>query len=537
MLLQRLSVRTTLTITIVVMGLLGLALALVTGEVYRRQALDNQRVSLVNLVNLKSHELLNDLASSARALGLVIQQDGEFREAYGRRDRAPLEGLLDSQFHQYFVTAEVLQLQRFQVFDLDLALVAESSDGDPELARGVPVCPALVATMRARKGHDRLQPASEICVRDGRPYFAVMVPIGGLRPAGYLKIVADPSFNLATLESGLGMPVRITFPSGRIAHQSKWWPAQVDARDSLAAEYALKGAGGEHALAIAVVSDIRSLHERLARTRMLVALAAGSITLVMVALALLVARRSALRPLLAIQDQVRNVRNSISSLRDSIASGEIAEETGSPGDFRSLTSEMHTLHNALLTMALSDTLTGLPNRLHLKEQLDKLGSWSRANQTPFAILVMDLDRFKHVNDSCGHDVGDQLLQQAASRLAGCLRRSERVAPGKCPSAEHLECEFLARIGGDEFAAILPGAMDRHAAETVVRRMIAALERPFTVGNRQFQVGVSIGIARCPRDSSDPITLLQLADQAMYDAKQRQCGYAFFEDMAVQRKAV
>lgn len=71
-------------------------------------------------------------------------------------------------------------------------------------------------------------------------------------------------------------------------------------------------------------------------------------------------------------------------------------------------------------MVLSDTLTGLPNRLHPKERLDRMGSPGDAGATPFAILVMD--RFKHVNDSCGHDVGDQLLQQVASRLMGCLRR-------------------------------------------------------------------------------------------------------------------
>jgi GGDEF domain-containing protein len=188
-------------------------------------------------------------------------------------------------------------------------------------------------------------------------------------------------------------------------------------------------------------------------------------------------------------------------------------------------------------MALSDTLTGLPNRLHLRERLEKLASWSRASETPFAVLVMDLDHFKHVNDTCGHDVGDQLLQQAANRLAGCLRRSERGAAEKCSPTENLECEFLARTGGDEFAAILPGAMDRSAAETVARRMAAALDQPITIGNRKFEVAVSIGIARCPRDSSDPAMLLQLADRAMYDAKQRNCGYAFFEDIIVQRKAV
>lgn len=534
---QRLSVRSTLTATIVVMGLLGLVLALVTGEVYRRQALDNQRDSLVNLIGLKSRDLLEDLGANARALGLAMQQDREFRAAYDRRERLRLQQLLDNQFHQYFSTAEVLRLERFQVYDTDFTLVAESTEGESVLPAGQPVCPSLSAEMRGRRGHARLQPASTLCMSGGRAHAAIMVPIGGLRPTGYLQIVCDPQFNLAAMGSELGMPMRLATPSGQVTFTSKGWPISQNEGDALRGEYTLLTGSGEKALTVSLISDIRPLRERLATTRIVVMLVAGVLTFAMVIVALYVARRSAMRPLVAIQDQVRNVRNSISTLRETIASQELVEEPGSPDGFGSLTSEMRTLHSALQTMALSDTLTGLPNRLFLRERLDQLVSGNGVGQTPFAVLVMDLDRFKQVNDSCGHDVGDQLLQQAASRLAGSLRRSDRAAAEKCSPMEQLECDFLARIGGDEFAAILPCAVDRPAVDIVVRRLIAALQQPFAVGNHQFDVGVSIGIARCPQDSSDAASLLQFADRAMYDAKQRQCGYAFFEDLADQRKAV
>jgi diguanylate cyclase (GGDEF)-like protein len=538
MLLQRLSVRATLTGTIVVMGLLGLALALVTGEVYRRQALDNQRDSLVGLIGLKSRDLLQELDANARTLGLAMQHDTAFREAYDRRDRVRLQALLDNQFHQYFSTAEVLRLERFQVYDTDFTLVAESTEGEAALPAGQPVCPSLAVEMRGRQGHARLQPASTLCVQNGRAHTAIMVPIGGLRPAGYLQIVCDPQFNLAAMEAELGMPVRIALPSGQITFKSKGWPESGNARDQLRGDYTLLTQSGDKALTLSLVSDVRPLRERLATTRILVMLTAGLVTLAMAMVALYIARRSALRPLVAIQDQVRNVRNSISSLRDSIGStAGVVKKTRSRDEFTSLTSEMRTLHSALQTMALSDTLTGLPNRLYLRERLDQLASGDGADHPPFAVLVMDLDRFKQVNDAYGHDVGDQLLQQAASRLAGCLRLAAAATPGMDSPLEGRGYDFVARIGGDEFAAILPRTAERPAVEIVVQRMIAAFGRPFTIGDRHFDVGISIGVAQCPQDGADAATILQFADRAMYDAKQRRCGYAFFADLADRRKAV
>lgn len=156
-----------------------------------------------------------------------------------------------------------------------------------------------------------------------------------------------------------------------------------------------------------------------------------------------------------------------------------------------------------MQMAYHDSLTGLPNRRMFHEQLEHALAIARREQRSCAVVFLDLDRFKPVNDSFGHRAGDAVLRQVAERIAGCMRESDTVA----------------RIGGDEFAIMLPNAVDLADAERVVGKISAALSRPFEVRGSQFGLGVSAGIAFYPVDGGDGIRLLDVADDAMYRAKQ------------------
>ena len=118
------------------------------------------------------------------------------------------------------------------------------------------------------------------------------------------------------------------------------------------------------------------------------------------------------------------------------------------------------------------------------------------------LLLIDLDRFKEVNDTLGHDHGDRLLREVAERLRGALRRGDT----------------LARLGGDEFAVLLRGLPDRGAAVELALRLTGALERPFVVRGVTVQLGASVGVALCPDHGTDVTTLVQRADVAMYEAK-------------------
>ncbi len=163
--------------------------------------------------------------------------------------------------------------------------------------------------------------------------------------------------------------------------------------------------------------------------------------------------------------------------------------------------------------AMHDGLTDLPNRAMLLEHLDKSISQARDQGATVALLLMDLDRFKEVNDTFGHQFGDILLQQVAFRL------SNQVG----------ETDMAARIGGDEFAVVLPQPPDSTAVARLARNILSTLEQPFLIEGQALEVGASIGIAMYPSHGTDSRTLLRRADVAMYTAKQAQSGYSFHRE--------
>jgi len=155
--------------------------------------------------------------------------------------------------------------------------------------------------------------------------------------------------------------------------------------------------------------------------------------------------------------------------------------------------------------AMHDTLTGLPNRIALYERVGRVTSGVRTFGGLAGLLLIDLDRFKEVNDTLGHDHGDRLLQDVAERLRAALRRGDT----------------LARLGGDEFAVLLQDLPDRAASVELATRLLGALETPFVVRGVTVQLEASVGVALCPDHGLDVTTLVQRADVAMYEAKREQ----------------
>lgn len=173
--------------------------------------------------------------------------------------------------------------------------------------------------------------------------------------------------------------------------------------------------------------------------------------------------------------------------------------------------ELRQARDAAHYQALHDGLTGLPNRVLLGDRLEQAVLAADRDSVGLALLVLDLDRFKDVNDTLGHHTGDELLQQVAARLCGLVRASDTVA----------------RLGGDEFAIVLPTAGDTLIATRLARTIVQALDQPFTVDGRHVSVGASIGVAIYPEHGQDPKTLLRRADVAMYIAKRAGGGHAVY----------
>ncbi len=195
-------------------------------------------------------------------------------------------------------------------------------------------------------------------------------------------------------------------------------------------------------------------------------------------------------------------------------------------------------------LAYRDKLTALPNRAWFHEHLKRMISDGKRRGEHAAVLFLDLDRFKHVNDTLGHDAGDQLLAAFAERLRNCVRDSDGIAllrayPEEDGPAANKPPAAVARLGGDEFTIMLPHLSKCEDAAIVAERIIGSLADPFELGGEVTFVGTSIGIACFPKDGDMPEDLLKHADTAMYQAKHAgRSTYRFYDagiaEMALQR---
>jgi diguanylate cyclase len=239
------------------------------------------------------------------------------------------------------------------------------------------------------------------------------------------------------------------------------------------------------------------------------------------------------------REQAADRRQEAAELRDKVA--DRREETGKAATRQRANTETHLLEanqnlvvaavhsqtmveaaeHATLQMTFKaerDFLTGLPNRALLTDRLAQAIALAIRHRKRLAVLYVDLDNFKDINDSFGHSVGDQLLQSAARRLEQCIRHSDTVS----------------RQGGDEFVVLLSEVVSAEDAACVSRKLIRAMAEPHLIAGHELRVTLSIGISLFPDDAGDADTLLTNADTAMYQAKSvgRNCYKCFTPGMGV-----
>lgn len=186
----------------------------------------------------------------------------------------------------------------------------------------------------------------------------------------------------------------------------------------------------------------------------------------------------------------------------------------------------------LSTLANFDGLTGLPNRMQFRDLLTQAMARARRSGVLMALMFLDLDNFKVINDTLGHGVGDELLRQVAARLQACVRGPDQVLrrDGTAAAGPSPEGFTVSRLGGDEFTVIAENLTGADAAVVLARRILDAMTQPVQIEEHQLHVGTSIGIAMYPFEDTDLDRLVRQADSAMYRAKTMGKGtYAFYSD--------
>jgi GGDEF domain-containing protein len=516
--------------TILFMGAVGLVLALLTGSTYRQLTLNSQQQALQELVRLRSADLIKGVDIGSRNLGSHLLGQPDFIEAIQRHNLKKLKKLLQDSVRHPPLSAADLDVVNLAVYGRSFNHMAELI-GDVRKADVPLICVDQLNAARRRTGLDRMQVMSGLCKVGTQIYYSVLMPIGGYNLTGYLVVTTNPIHVLLPIRETLGLPVRIQSIDRQqeMYRDPEWETAQGILLEEPVIEYQLSAIGDQDGLLISVQQNAGSLTEQLVRTRVVVMLAAAVTTLVAMLIAFWLVRRTTIHPLQNLTRQLHRLQGNRSEIGRPVEVRGTREITELARGFNDMTAELNGMYDKLEDLAFTDALTRLPNRYQLNLRLEGFTKGNRRNQSRFSLFLMDLDRFKLVNDSLGHHIGDQLLQEVGLRLPNVLRDSDVVTRIDPASRAEFEHDMVARLGGDEFAVILPDAPSPEQAEIVARKIIQAFKKPFDIDSHRLNVGVSIGIVSYPADGEDMHTLMRKADVAMYFAKKNRLGFAHYDE--------
>ncbi|MDH3527180.1 MAG: bifunctional diguanylate cyclase/phosphodiesterase [Gammaproteobacteria bacterium] len=483
-----------LVISIILLGIIAAATTIVTTRVYRDLSFDFKREHTARLLELKVQDVVAGLEAGALRFGEQLIADGEFQAALDSPDSARMSAELEQQLRR----AALTDIVGLTVYNRDTGLLGSASRSSG--AAGV-ICPELVHRARADKRPSGR--AAGLCRSGDHTYQAVILPVAATAVSGHLQVVSDPVPALAAMEGTLALPVRLVSPTGDALHVSPGWNEAVSG-NAVVSAYTLAAGDGTALLRVEAAGSVEALLFRLGQTNKRLIVVVIAITLLAVAIALWFVRYSVFMPLRELSSQLSRGRL-VKGGQDAGAG------TGAAGNAPASFHALGELYETLQDMAIRDPLTGTYNRALLEDRLKQLIVEQRRAPSMTAILLVDLVRFKYVNDLLGHHTGDLLLKQVVGRMADVLRESDT----------------LARLGGDEFTVILPDT-DSEQALQVAEKIIQSMGADFEVEGHKLSASVSIGIALMPDHGEDVETLLRNADYAMYTAKKRQPGCAVFD---------
>jgi diguanylate cyclase (GGDEF)-like protein len=499
---RSLNLLTGLVIAIILLGTISVVTVVVNANTYLELAFDFQRQYMTQLMAAESNSILAEDAEQVRRMGLSIQKDERFRAAFDSGDTAILETALEAQFHRAPVTSNLVDAVGIYAYDTQFNLLGMSLRDGSGLDKPVIICPDLISKARIREGPRRLKPLYELCLHEGVPYHAAIVPVGGLDPSGYLQVVDNPINSLSHIDSRLKMPVQIRRSDGVLLYSTSGWSAGI-AGHNVQSGYELTTNNSRPALQIIASRNADALVTQITKTNRRMLVMVILVLLASLAMVLLLVNYSVFKPLQNLRDRLRREWG-----RASEDGGELGgSEIEGPITFHALGELYDTLHD----LAIRDPLTGTYNRALLEDRLRQVIAAHRRTPGHAAVLLLDMVRFKYVNDMLGHHTGDLLLKDVVSRIADVLRESDT----------------LARLGGDEFVIVLPDT-DTDQACQVANKILHSMKHQFEVREHKIFASVSIGIALMPEHGLDIDTLLRNADYAMYSAKALKQGYAVYD---------
>jgi diguanylate cyclase (GGDEF)-like protein len=493
----------------------GFVLINTVGVAAARKTVGDELVGGARIVDLLIEHDTQRLVQGAR----LLAADYAFRSAIATGDSDTIRSALANQGKR--IDADLMML-----VGLDQRVLADTLDAS---TGDTFAFPALLAT--AETSH---QATAMVLLRD-RVYELVLVPVLAPLPMAWVAVGVNVDDAMAgDLNRLTDLDVSFLSRKGNGA-----WRLQASTlleadratllRDLAANRFAATDDAGNALYGDASVTRVQSLPSRAGESviavlrqplssalepfrRLQRQLALISVLAVVVSIvASLMIARGIVRP---VRELARVARRIAAGNYSTVPAAQRPDEIGALANaFRTMQQGLIARESRIMDLAYRDTLTALPNRALYSERLDQALASGARMRTPVAVLLMDLDQFKDVNDSLGHPIGDMLLCEVAARLQSVVRGS---------------ADTVARLGGDEFAILLPGstAVD---AEYVAREIVQVFEAPMTLDGHLVDVRASIGMAAFPDHGSESATLLRRADIAMYAAKRKNLGIVVWDD--------
>lgn len=491
------------------MAALALLLAVITGRIYRDHALNSEQMALGAQLHGASQNVQQRLEREATLLAQVLRYRQGHSIATDRERREPLQVALEDVARFYDAVDPGLTLVELGIYDAQANPLAQFDSGSSDDASvRKQACGYIGARLQRLSRDASARRSAGYCLAGARAYYAVYVPIDDAATT-YLGVVTDAAVDFVTIEGALDTPIRVSTSVGTTIYESAGWQNGDSTAVNLFANERIETPSG--AILLEAAKDESDLSTRLNQTRYAVFFAAAAVTLLVVLVALAFVEKVAIAPLRSLVDQLRNMQRDESQLGKRVAVNGNSEIQELASSFNDMTARLERLYENLDRMASTDSLTQLPNRGLMQDQLEQAAAEARVEGKVFALFMMDLDRFKEINDTLGHHIGDLLLQQVAIRLRSKLRESD----------------IIARMGGDEFAVLMPNVTPKQA-DMAARMLLQSLCVPFAIETHQLNVHTSIGISLYPDHGVDAQTLIQRADVAMYAAKQANCGHIFYD---------
>lgn len=509
---NRVSMRVSLIVTLVVVGILAMIVALVSGEVFRDFAVETRRGALVEQLKFSVNYSRRELESHSKMLISVIRNHPAFHEPFEKNDAVSAHQHLLRLLDHPDAAGNPAKVRILKIYDEDLNFIVDVSR-DAHKKIDLTGCQNFLESARQNNINEVLQGNSGICITEQTPFFVAAYPYGSSDQTGYVQIVSDYAAAISEMESEMGLPLMLKRDDGAVFYKSSTWPRPTTGRSPFLADFKLEQThshGGKF-LTISTPVAMDNFNKQLASIKNLYLLLAVAITVVAIIIAVSILEKTAIKPLQLLTQQLRRLRYDESRLGEQVNVSGNADIVELGAGFNEMTARLKELYASLEHMAFTDPLTALPNRTLFQDRLQQAIFNARRDYKPFALFLMDLDHFKDINDTLGHHVGDELLQEVAERLRGKLRESDTVA----------------RLGGDEFALLLP-TVDFKQADTAARMLLQSLRAPFDLNNQSLHIGASVGIALYPDHGVEANILVQRADVAMYAAKNSNTGYAFYD---------